>query len=559
MPRLRRLALLASVGVGSAALAGPAFGARPTPVELPFTIATPHFVVHFQSDKVNSPTYAITQTTAGDIAAGAERAYSAELADGYAAPVADGALGGDARLDIYVMDLTASGALGLTVPDNPAGAQSSSYIELDGTQPELAFSQHTIAHEFFHTIQLGIWQPQLASDYWLLEGSAEWMGYRVDGYNTSIGLELGPNDLALDCRDSLGTNMCDLSDDYKNNGYARWPFFEYVAEKYGSSFVSDVFSQGAAGAGGIGAATAALSSALVAKGTTLADTYNAWTQADLIGGYSVKALQGVAPTVVSTVRTGIDGGSLGTVKIPVNHLSTRIIEFDRGNNDASHVCYIATLSISVAMPAGTQSKPVFWWNAEGNPPVALTINGNTASAAIPWDTCTYTSTKGFLVLPNASVAVDAADFVVSTSLSIDPTKPTTPSNPPKPIFVPTPVIPVTSADVAPTLFLFGPAILKLSAKDVQIRLIVESNGPGSVQAKLGSFALGTVTLRGGNNDLRFKLPSGALAKLRRSASASNVLTLTPVSSNGSATGQSVTRTVRVAPAKPKPKQKSRRK
>ena len=118
---------------------------------------------------------------------------------------------------------------------------------------------------------------------------------------------------------------------------------------------------------------------------------------------------------------------------------------------------------------------------------------------------------------------------------------------------------MTSADVAPTLYLFGPEILRLSAKETQIRLIVESNAPGSVEATLGSFALGTATLRGGNNDLRFKLPSGALAALRRSASASNVLTLTPVSSSGSATGEPVTCTVRIAPTKPKPKQKSRRK
>jgi len=507
MPRLRRLALLASVGVGSAVLAGPAFGARPTPVELPFTIATPHFVVHFQSDKVNSPTYAITQTTAGDIAAGAERAYSAELADGYAAPVADGALGGDARLDIYVMDLTASGALGLTVPDNPAGAQSSSYIELDGTQPELAFSQHTIAHEFFHTIQLSIWQPQLASDYWLLEGSAEWMGYRVDGYNTSIGLELGPNDLALDCRDSLGTNMCDLSDDYKNNGYARWPFFEYVAEKYGSSFVSDLFSQGAAGAGGIGAATAALSSALVAKGTTLADTYNAWTQADLIGGYSVKALQGVAPTVVSTVRTGIDGGSLGTVKIPVNHLSTRIIEFDRGNNDASHVCYVAALSISVAMPAGTQSKPVFWWNAGGSAPIQLSTNGNTAVGAIPWDTCKWPANAGYLALPNASQNVDAADFAVSGSLTVDTSHPTSVIAPPAQIPTLTPVVPVSSLEVAPLVDVAGSELLRLAAGEHMIRLLVESSGDGKLHAMLGGVDLGSPTLRAGNNDVRLALPA----------------------------------------------------
>jgi hypothetical protein len=120
--------------------------------------------------------------------------------------------------------------------------------------------------------------------------------------------------------------------------------------------------------------------------------------------------------------------------------------------------------------------------------------------------------------------------------------------PPDPAFTPTPVVPVSSVDVAPTLFLFGPELLKLSPTETQIRLIVESNGEGTVQAKLGSVVLGTLPVRGGNNDLRFKLPAGLLSALRRSASTGNVLTLTPVSASGSVTGQAVTRTVSVLAA-----------
>src|SRR5947209_16183124 len=118
---LRRSSLLALVTVGSAVLAGPAFGARPNPVQLPFALGSTHFLVHYQSDLINFPTFAITQTTAGDIATFAERAYTAELADGYPAPPSDGGLGGDNRLDIYVADLSQLKALGLTVPDNPGG------------------------------------------------------------------------------------------------------------------------------------------------------------------------------------------------------------------------------------------------------------------------------------------------------------------------------------------------------------------------------------------------------------------------------------------------------
>jgi hypothetical protein len=407
-------------------------------------------------------------------------------------------------------------------------------------------------------IQLSIWQPlpfpAHLPDYWLFEGSAEWMGFRVDHYDPSFGIDLGPSDLSLDCRDPLGNNMCDLTDDYKNNGYSRWPFFEYLTEKYGVSFIRDIFTQAAAGAP---AATSmsAISAALVAKGTTLEDAYNAWITVEMTAGYSVTALQSLKPAPYATVETGLVSGALTVPKVAVNHLSTRYIKFTRGDNDASHLCYAATLNLSVAMPGGTYSKPVFYWDAKGSSPTALSISGNTATAAIPWDTCTYPSNGGYLALSIASstvnAIVDAADFTVTATLAVDTTKPTTPTPPPAPVTLNTPVVPVGAADVAPTLELFGPEILKLSPTQTQLRLIVSSNGPGSVRGKLGSVDLGKVAIRGGSNDVRFTLPKNVLKSLRRSASASNVLTLTPVSSDGSASGAPLARKVSVVtPKKP---------
>ena len=201
-------------------------------------------------------TWAITQTQAGDIAAYAERAYAAELADGYAAPLSDGGLGGDGRIDIYVTDLTPLSdppPYGVTIPDNNfAVSPDSGYIEFDGTSmnADWGFAPHAVAHELFHLVQFGIWLSSQVSDYWLYEGSADWMGYRVDGY-ARRPTSSGPDDMTLDCRDPNGTNMCSLQDDYQNNGYSRWPFFEYLSEKYGASFIKDIFTQGQAG-GGVG-------------------------------------------------------------------------------------------------------------------------------------------------------------------------------------------------------------------------------------------------------------------------------------------------------------------
>jgi hypothetical protein len=546
---LRRLALLASVGVGAAVLAGPAFGARPG--GLPNTLGTPHFLVHYQSDPLS--TFEITQTQAGDLAALAERAYAAELADGYPAPLSDAAFSTDARIDIYVDDFSAlPGVLGDAEWDTNA-PQTSAFIRLAGDKPESALDQHTIAHELFHVLQMSVWLPTRVSDYWLLEGSAEWMGYRANTYRNDHPLDFGPPDMALDCRDPISGNvMCDLND-YRNDGYSRWPFFEYVTEQYGTSFVNDIFAQGAVGAPTI-TAVSALANALAAKGTTLADAYNAWTAVDLASLYTVPALQGRTPARYGgAIATGAKTASLTTTKVPVNHLSTRILEFDRGDGDDGHACFAATLSLTVTIPSGTQSKPVFWWNAGGTAPIQLSTSGSTAVAAIPWDTCKWPANAGYLALPNASQNVDAADFAVSGALNVDTSHPTSVSAPPAQIPTLTPVVPVSSLEVAPLVDVAGSELLRLAANERVIRLLVESSGDGKLHAMLGGVDLGSPTLRAGNNDVRLALPPSTLSALRRAAAATkSVLTLTAISPQGTQTGDSVTRRVVVAkPAKKK--------
>src|SRR4051812_4833003 len=193
MPLLRRFGLLCLTSIAAAVFAGPVLAARRTGVALPTPVGTPPFLVPSQSATPG----AATQTTAGQVAATAEYAYAAELADGYPPPPSDFAVDGDARTDIYISAALPSGALGLSVGDN-VSAQTSGYILLDGTHPEEAFTLHTISHELFHLIQYGIWAIGGNSDSWLYEGTAEWMGYRATGYDMSGGLELGPEDMSLD-------------------------------------------------------------------------------------------------------------------------------------------------------------------------------------------------------------------------------------------------------------------------------------------------------------------------------------------------------------------------
>ena len=569
MPLFRRIALLAVVAAGFAVLSSPASAAFSRDGSLPFTLDSRNFTVHYQS--VFGSSWAITQTQAGDIGALADRALAAEMADGYPRPLSDVAVDGNDKIDIYVEDYSSS-------PGVLAGAywdfntpQTSGFIELAGNMQEAAFNQHVIAHELFHLIQFSIWLPTALatgsnlSDAWLLEGSAEWMGFRVDGYPDPSGL--GPPDMALDCRDKYGTNQCDLTDDYLNDGYSRWPFFEFLSEKYGPAFVKDIFADGASA--GFATSLSALSAALAAKGTTLDATYNAWALAELTSNYSIAALKAQRPQpynfspVFTGVATTTDAKPVLSGKVAVNHLSTRFIEFARGpaaGGSTSAPCWQATLKLTVTFPASALSQPVFYWDGPGAVATPLSVNGGTATASIPWDTCTWSYGEGFLSLPNASssssTGVDAADFNVTANLVLSsPLVQVTsivPATPPPGVVVTTPVIQVSTLDIAPTISVFGPELLKLSAGDSQIRLIVSSSGQGKVSASLGSHVLGTMNLRAGSNDLRFAIPKGTLASVRTSSVASNVLTLTPTSANGASTGAVVKRTISVAPEAKKP-------
>ena len=172
-------------------------------------------------------------------------------------------------------------------------------------------------------------------------------------------------------------------------------------------------------------------------------------------------------------------------------MATRYLKFTRGDGTTTGACYSATLSLSVTIPAGTLSKPMFYWTAAGSSPVALSINGSTASATIPWDTCTWNGPVGLLSLPNASTNwndLNGANFAVTASMTVDPTQSVTPTLPPLTVPVNTPVVQVPTADAPPVISVFGPQLVKIAAGDRQLRLIVQSSSDGSLQARSAPYS-----------------------------------------------------------------------
>jgi hypothetical protein len=209
---------------------------------MPHCVATSHFEVWYTNDTGDSQYATITQ--ASDLATVFERAYATELSYGFTSPLDDG----DGKTDVYIATLPA-GLAGLAVPDNPGGPTSSGYIGIEPTVIGSDHEVHVAAHELFHLIQFSTWVPQATSDSWLLEGSAEWMGAKVNGYQPSDVEAVGPSDMPVDCRENLpiATFQKCNPDLYVEGGYSRWPFFEYLAQRFGVAFVQSVLAQGAAG------------------------------------------------------------------------------------------------------------------------------------------------------------------------------------------------------------------------------------------------------------------------------------------------------------------------
>jgi hypothetical protein len=526
MLRLFRLMLLAAA-LGALVCQPAQAGRIPG---LPETLTTPHFQLHWDGFPVSGTP--VTWQQAGDLAANFERAYSTYATElGYPVPPSDG----DALIDVYITDLALTGALGLAMTDTMAN-QSSAYIHVDDDAiaiPSLA------AHELFHVFQFGIWTP---TSPWLLEGTAEWGGFRFMGFPSSLSDDqgqlypltdtLGAPDMSLNC----GGNACGLSA-YEVGGYSRWHFYEYLSERFGPAIVKDIFLKAKALNDPSLTGTDLLYYTLADKGATFRDVFTDWTVANMTGNYTIPSLRGIRAPVFSATATGDATGTLPTQKVAVNHLAARYLAFTRGSG-GSGPCYEATLSLNVSWPAGLSARPYFLWTeatgpapADGAPaplPAAtpLAVSGNAASLSVPWSTCS-SGDAGLLSLPNPTTTVDAAEFSVTASTIVDKTRPSTSTPPPAGTYT-GPTVPAPDAEPAPAIALYGPETMRVSKSKRVVRLVVFSSGEGELEAQLGSSALGKRSLRAGNNDLRYTIPKG----FARTLAARNVLTVTSLSSAG---------------------------
>ncbi len=525
MTCVRRLTIL-MVGIAAVcAFAAPrAMSAAPpscSPLE-PQSVTGAHFIVNYSDDPTTNGH--ISQSQAGTILAAAERSYATYTGDGFPAPAVSGS--GKTELNIYDLSSWKLSAY-----------YCNGSVDIDPTAVTGDLADYEIGIDVFTQVEVQVAGPGI--DQWLTNGAGAWASWRALGYPGTSIADIGPFDMSLDCDSAYDKENCSATG-YENLGESRWPFYEYLSEKYGPLFMVDVFN--AAGAAG-GDGLTGLQNAIAAKGSTLTAEYASFAAKLLSGGWTATTLNAAVIPVAGKIQTGISSGAIPTQSFGINHLATKFVEIDRGDGSNAHACYAATLTLNVKLAAGVTSQPTFYWAGGGGSAVPLTVNGSTATTTVPWDTCAWTS-SGYLSLPNTSL-VDGTSFVVSGTLTVDFSTPASSATPPAPVTQYGTPVSADSFSTAPTVTVFGSDTIVLANDASSLRVAVYSSGEGTLKVTLGSLSIGTMTLAGGTNAHTFTLPDGAMSALGLAKAAGLPLTLTPSSTSGTVHGTAVTRTVTI--------------
>lgn len=244
---------------------------------------------------------------------------------GWPAPPADGSLGGDGRVDVYLQNImtdedtagyVTTSQRGATVGDNPNTEiretnSQHSYMVLDNDYREIAsprsqtnldYMRVVVAHEFMHVIQYGIDGSEPAE--WLWEATATWIEDEVyDHINDGLTVLTAPFKAPDSCQMAYGgeERVEDL-----DNWYGQWLFLRFISERYGHATVRAIWEQAVThdGYGAVGRALAAV-------GTSLPEVFREYSLAlltrDFEEGdtYPLLRLEGVA--VVDEPFTPVDG------------------------------------------------------------------------------------------------------------------------------------------------------------------------------------------------------------------------------------------------------------
>ena len=243
------------------------------------TVTTTHFLFHYLDD-VAYPTDAnrANAVFVAQLAIEAEKVWTQEITTmGYTAPPSDGTLGGDAKYDIYLLDTGAVGIYGYVTGDpqvrtgSPYPNSVFTHMVLDndfatrqfGYPNSLTPAQVTLAHEFFHSIQMGYDGAEFPAT---LESLSTWMEDKVyptikdnlqyigEPFTDSNGDGQYTTGEPFTNRDGLGARRSG-SQDYpelhldsfglSENGleqYGRFMWIRYLSDKHGDTLIKNILT-----------------------------------------------------------------------------------------------------------------------------------------------------------------------------------------------------------------------------------------------------------------------------------------------------------------------------
>lgn len=206
---------------------------------------------------------------------------------GYLPPQSDATSpnnGGDAKLDIYLANLTDQGLYGYCTSDDPnadGNLKVSAYCVVDNDfigypLPPLPSLQVTVAHEFFHAVQFAY---EAAEDAWFMESTAAWIEDEIyDSVNDNM------NYIQPGAQGNPISSPWVPLDLWQSNwrSYGDWVFWKKLSEtfpnKAGTSLpniVREVWTAAANPNPG-GASTMALSKVLAAHNTSFGKFFTKW-------------------------------------------------------------------------------------------------------------------------------------------------------------------------------------------------------------------------------------------------------------------------------------------
>jgi hypothetical protein len=350
------------------------------------------FLIHYTTDPASPD--ATTADVAAHLGDVLEAAYAQETGPwGWPLAVDDG----DGKVDLYVY--TQAGVEGSAHFD-PGPRPVAGWLQFDAQAEDLV-----IAHELLHLLQDAV--PGTPAAAFLTEGTAHWAGNRFVGDRPgaigSIPLWANSNYLGtpLECP---ATSPCH---DNAGPATATWPFFEFLAERFGPQVVADVYGRGQADDGTSGGDARAVAAELGARGTSLGAVVTDYAIATASGTWALPSLRPYYPRPAAVLGAKRSGQRLAT-SVTLDHLSQGAVYGQPGCSN----CNLA-LRVTVSWPAALTGVRPAWVRHDLGLVKRLKVTGSSATGVVPVD---GTNAPAMLILANPSSELDGMRFDVSAKV-----------------------------------------------------------------------------------------------------------------------------------------------